>query len=86
MLGGQVGLAGHIVIADDVKIGAQAGLASTVHKPGSILLGAPAIDISRFRRIIAIFNNLDKLYNRIGDLEKTIKQLQAEKISDEKNS
>lgn len=85
MLGGQVGLAGHIVIADDVKIGAQAGLASTVHKPGSILLGAPAIDISRYRRIIAIFNNLDKLYYRIGDLEKTIKQLQAEKISDEKN-
>ena len=84
MLGGQVGLAGHIVIADDVKIGAQAGLASNVNKPGSIVLGSPAIDISRFRRIIAIFNNLDKLYYRIGDLEKTIKQLQAEKISDEK--
>ena len=86
MLGGQVGLAGHIVIADDVKIGAQAGLASTVHKPGSVLLGAPAIDISRYRRIIAIFNNLDKLYVRIGDLEKTIKQLQAESISEQKNS
>jgi len=86
MLGGQVGLAGHIVIADDVKIGAQAGLASTVHKPGSVLLGAPAIDISRFRRIIAIFNNLDKLYYSIRDLEKNIKQLQAEKITDEKSS
>lgn len=85
MLGGQVGIAGHISIADDVKIGAQAGLASSVTKPGSVLLGAPAIDISRFRRIIAIFNNLDKLYYRIGDLEKTIKQLQAEKISDEKS-
>jgi UDP-3-O-[3-hydroxymyristoyl] glucosamine N-acyltransferase len=85
MLGGQVGLAGHIVIADDVKIGAQAGLASGVTKPGSILLGAPAIEISRFRRIIAIFNNLDKLYYRIGDLEKTIKQLQAENAGAEKN-
>jgi len=86
MIGGQVGISGHIVISDDVKIGAQAGVASSVNKPGSILLGAPAIDISRFRRIIAIFNNLDKLYYRIGDLEKTIKQLQAEKISEEKNS
>jgi len=85
MLGGQVGLAGHIVIADDVKIGAQAGLASGVTKPGSILLGAPAIEISRFRRIIAIFNNLDKLYYRIGDLEKTIKQLQAKNAGTEKN-
>ena len=86
MIGGQVGFAGHIVIADDVKIGAQAGLGGSVTKAGSVLLGAPAIDISRFRRIIAIFNNLDKLYYRIGDLEKTIKQLQAEKIIDDKNS
>lgn len=86
MIGGQVGFAGHIVIADDVKIGAQAGLAGSVSKSGSILLGAPAIEISRFRRIIAIFNNLDKLYSRIGDLEKTIKQLQAEKIIDEKTA
>jgi UDP-3-O-[3-hydroxymyristoyl] glucosamine N-acyltransferase len=86
MLGGQVGLAGHIVIADDVKIGAQSGLASNVNKPGTILLGSPAIDVSRYRRIIAIFNNLDKLYYRIGDLEKTIQQLQAEKVIDENNS
>jgi UDP-3-O-[3-hydroxymyristoyl] glucosamine N-acyltransferase len=86
MIGGQVGIAGHITIADDVKIGAQAGLASNVNKPGSILLGAPAIDISRFRRIIAIFNNLDKLYIRIGEMEKTIKQLQSENISEVKNS
>jgi len=86
MVGGQVGLAGHLVIADDVKIGAQAGLGGNVNKPGSVLLGSPAIDISRFRRIIAIFNNLDKLYYRIADLEKTIKQLQAEKAIDEKTS
>ena len=86
MLGGQVGLAGHIVIADDVKIGAQSGLASNVNKPGTILLGSPSVEISRFRRIIAIFNNLDKLYYRVGDLEKTIKQLQAEKVIEEKNS
>ncbi len=86
MVGGQVGIAGHLVIADDVKIGAQAGLGGSVTKPGSVLLGSPGIDISRFRRIIAIFNNLDKLYYRIGDMEKTIKQLQAEKVIDEKNS
>jgi UDP-3-O-[3-hydroxymyristoyl] glucosamine N-acyltransferase len=86
MIGGQVGFAGHIIIADDVKIGAQAGLAGSVTKPGSVLLGSPVIEISRFRRIIAIFNNLDKLYYRIGDLEKTIKQLQAEKVANEQHS
>ncbi len=76
MIGGQVGFAGHIVIADDVKIGAQAGLAGSVEQKGVTLLGAPAIDISRFRRIIAIFNNLDKLYHRLGDVEKSVKQIQ----------
>jgi len=86
MLGGQVAISGHISIADDVKIGGKAGIAHNVTKQGSILLGAPALEISKFRRVIAIFNNLDKLYYRIGDLEKTIKQLQAEKISDEKIS
>ena len=86
MIGGQVGFAGHLVIADDVKIGAQAGLPSSVTKPGSVLLGAPAIEISKFRRIIAIFNNLDKLYMRIGDLEKTVKHLQSELAEAEKKS
>ena len=86
MIGGQVGFAGHIVIADDVKIGAQAGLAGNVNKPGSVLLGSPVIEISRFRRIIAIFNNLDKLYSRIGELEKNLKQLQSERIADQKTA
>lgn len=79
MIGGQVGFAGHIVVADDVKIGAQAGLAGSVDQKGVTLLGAPAMDISRFRRIIAIFNNLDKLYLRLGDVEKSVKQIQNQK-------
>ncbi|MFN8135706.1 MAG: hypothetical protein U0Z17_10975, partial [Bacteroidales bacterium] len=66
--------------------GAQAGLAGNVNKPGSVLLGSPVIEISRFRRIIAIFNNLDKLYSRIGELEKNLKQLQSERIADQKTA
>jgi len=79
MIGGQVAISGHLSIADDVKIGGKAGIAHSITKPGSVLLGAPAIEIGRFRRVIAIFNNLDKLYYRISDLEKTVKQLQVEK-------
>jgi len=85
MIGGQVAIAGHIVIANDVKLGARSGLSSGVSKEGSILLGAPAIDISKYRRVIAIFNNLDKLYHRVGDLEDTIKRLEAEKNNLETN-
>lgn len=78
MIGGQVAISGHISIADDVKIGGKAGIAHNITKAGSVLLGSPALEVGRFRRVIAIFNNLDKLYSRIGDLEKTIKKLQAE--------
>ncbi len=75
MIGGQVGIVGHITIADDVKIGAQAGVAGNITKEGSIVLGAPAIDISRFKRSIAVFNNLDKMVNRVSDLERSLKKL-----------
>ncbi|MEI8048234.1 MAG: UDP-3-O-(3-hydroxymyristoyl)glucosamine N-acyltransferase [Bacteroidota bacterium] len=83
MIGGHVAIVGHISIADDVKIGGKSGIAHSITKPGIVILGSPALEISRFRRVIAIFNNLDKLFYRIGDLEKTVKQLQAEKISEE---
>lgn len=72
MIGGQAGFAGHIVVADDVKIGAQAGIPGNIKQPGSTLLGAPAIEIGRFRRSIAVFNNLDKLVQRVSELEKQL--------------
>lgn len=78
MIGGQVGIVGHITIADEVKIGAQAGVSGNITKEGSILLGAPAIDISRFKRSIAVFNNLDKMAYRVSDLEKALKKIQQE--------
>ncbi len=86
MIGGQVAIAGHISIADEVKIGGKSGIAHSITKVGITILGSPALEISKFRRVIAIFNNLDKLFYRIGDLEKTIKQLQAENVSDAKPS
>jgi UDP-3-O-[3-hydroxymyristoyl] glucosamine N-acyltransferase len=78
MIGGQVAIAGHIEIADDVKIGAKAGVAHRIVTPGVTLLGAPSIEISRFRRVIAIFNNLDKLAERVGILEKEARQRNRE--------
>lgn len=72
MIGGQAGFAGHIVIADDVKIGAQAGVPNNIPKQGSIMLGAPAIDIRQFRRSVAVFNHLDKLAQRVSELEKKL--------------
>jgi UDP-3-O-[3-hydroxymyristoyl] glucosamine N-acyltransferase len=78
MLGGQVGIAGHIVLADEVKLGAQAGIAKSINRQGAVLLGAPAIDIGQFKRSIALFNNFDKIYSRLIDLEKKVSELTKE--------
>lgn len=75
MIGGQVGFAGHMEVADDVKIGAQSGLGTNVKNKGSIMIGSPAMDASKYRRAIAIFNNIEKLYNRVNELEKQLKEI-----------
>lgn len=74
MIGGQVGFVGHISIGDNVKIGAQAGVINDI-QDGAIVLGSPAIDMSKFKRAIVLFNNLPELAGRISQLEKQLKKL-----------
>jgi UDP-3-O-[3-hydroxymyristoyl] glucosamine N-acyltransferase len=71
MIGGQVGISGHITIGDEVKIAAQSGLSSNV-KAGEIMMGAPAFEISKYRKSYVHFRNLDKLVQRIDTLEKML--------------
>ena len=75
MFGGQAGVGPHLKIADDVKVGAQAGIPSDIKKVGSIVLGSPAFDISLQRRSMAVYKNLPALSQRIGELEKIVKEL-----------
>lgn len=77
MFGGQVGLAGHIHIADHVVFGAQAGVISDI-KEAKTVLGAPAIDAKNFMRSSAIFNRLPDMYRTMGQLQREIEQLKKE--------
>ena len=70
MIGGQVGVVGHIQLADQTKIAAQSGIGSSVSKPGQVLQGSPAFEISDYKRAYVHFRNLGKLEKRISDLEK----------------
>lgn len=72
MIAGQVGITGHLKIGDDVKIGAQSGV-STNLKDGTIVLGSPAFDITRYRKSYVHFRNLSSLVGRLEELEKKIK-------------
>ena len=77
MFGGQVGLAGHIHVADHVVFGAQAGVISDV-KEATTLLGRRRSTLKNFMRSSAIFNRLPDIYRSLGQMQREIEQLKKE--------
>jgi len=77
MCGGQVGIAGHITIGDGVKIAAQSGLTANV-KDNEILFGSPALNARKYKTSYVHFRNLDKIVNRLNELEAEVKRLKGE--------
>ena len=71
VLAGQVGLVGHLKIGDKVTITAQSGVPSDV-PDGKMISGYPAIDNRRWLRCAAV-------YNRLPELEKTVRELKKER-------
>ncbi len=69
MIAGQVGIVGHLEIGENVKIAAQSGISTSV-PANSILMGSPAFDISTYRKSYVHFRNLQKLNERVTQLEK----------------
>jgi UDP-3-O-[3-hydroxymyristoyl] glucosamine N-acyltransferase len=76
MIGGQVGISGHLNIGDEVKMAAQTGVSSQI-KEGMIVMGSPAMDASKFRKSFIYFRNLESLVKRIDELEKEVKALKG---------
>ena len=77
MYGGQVGLAGHLNIGDEVKIGAQSGIGKSL-KDGSEVIGTPAIPIRDWYRSSVIFSKLPEMYRELSQLKKEISKLKKE--------
>lgn len=76
VIGGQVGITGHLDIPDFCKIGAQSGVI-TDPKPGTDIVGSPAMESSHARRVYGNFVQLPELAKRIKELEKQLAKLQA---------
>lgn len=70
MFGGQVGIAGHIEVADRTQSGAQAGIAGSVRKPGTVIIGSPAMDARKFARCTAVFKNLPEMFYDVNELKR----------------
>ena len=75
MIGGQVGIIGHLHIADHTNINAQSGLSKSVEHPNTVLNGTPAFDYKSTLKSQAIFRHLPEIQQRILQLEKLVAQL-----------
>jgi UDP-3-O-[3-hydroxymyristoyl] glucosamine N-acyltransferase len=78
ILAGQAGVAGHLTIGDDVVLMAKSATSHNV-PAGKVLSGIPAFDNRDWLRSIAAFR-------RLGDMQRTIRQLEARLAALEKNS
>ncbi len=65
MFGGQVGIAGHLTICDDVVLTGKSFVSSSIHKPGYYSSGLPVDEAGRFRKNAARFYQLDELFREV---------------------
>ena len=74
LISGHVAMAPHLTVADNTSMGGATGVSKSLTKPGLTYLGNPAMEVSKYRKSIVLFRNLDKIVERIEKLEKERKQ------------
>ncbi|MCX6243476.1 MAG: UDP-3-O-(3-hydroxymyristoyl)glucosamine N-acyltransferase [Bacteroidetes bacterium] len=78
LISGHVSMTGHITIADGTILGGATGVSKSLTKPGQSYLGAPALEVSRFRKSAVYFRNFPDIVERLERLEKIEKERKAE--------
>ena len=71
MIGGQVGIVGHITIGDRVRIQAQSGIAKSL-KDDEVVQGSPALNYGDFNKSFVHFKNLPKIVTEIETIKKQL--------------
>ena len=77
MIAGQVGIIGHLRIADNVKIAAQSGIGKSITEEGAAVQGSPANKYSDYQKSYVIFRKLPELDKKIDSLESEIRELKS---------
>ena len=78
MIGGQVGITGHLEIADNTKLGAQSGIHHSIHQPGMTFFGSPAYPQREAFRIQGAVTQLPDWFNTVRELQKKVLALEKE--------
>jgi len=80
MMAGQTGVANHLRIGANAKIGAKSAVLGSV-AGGEFVTGQPAIPHREWRRAVMIFRRLPSLKKRVAELEQRIAELE-EKLAE----
>jgi UDP-3-O-[3-hydroxymyristoyl] glucosamine N-acyltransferase len=78
MLAGQVGIAGHLIIANDTRLGAQSGVSKSIKTEGHRLMGSPAFEYGAYFKCYAVFKKLPDIQYRLKELESRMINVQNE--------
>lgn len=78
VIGGQAGVGGHIEVGDNVMIAGRAGATKSV-KAGGVVMGFPAEDANKHRRILAGQRRVPGLLREIGELKKRLAALEKQR-------
>ncbi|MEO6189112.1 MAG: UDP-3-O-(3-hydroxymyristoyl)glucosamine N-acyltransferase, partial [Saprospiraceae bacterium] len=71
----QVGIIGHIQIANGTKIQAQSGIGGDLNVENGKHYGSPAINYTNYLRSYAEFKHLPETVKKINNLEKLVEEL-----------
>jgi UDP-3-O-[3-hydroxymyristoyl] glucosamine N-acyltransferase len=78
-IAGQVGVADHVQVGDDVIATAQTGIPSNV-EPKTLVSGYPAIENRAWLKSSAVFARLPELQRRLRELERKLESLLAQLV------
>jgi UDP-3-O-[3-hydroxymyristoyl] glucosamine N-acyltransferase len=83
MIGGGVGMNGHLKIADDVVITGMSMVTHSLRSSGVYSSGLPVDDNRRWQRNVARFRHLDTLAVRVRQLERSQAALVDPEVAEE---
>ncbi len=78
VLAGQVGIVGHITLADGTKVGAQSGISKSVKEKGQSLAGSPASELKSHLRALSLLRRLPEIEKRLERIESDTRSRQPE--------
>jgi UDP-3-O-[3-hydroxymyristoyl] glucosamine N-acyltransferase len=76
VVGGQVGIVGHLHIGDGVKIGAQSGVMRDL-EAGEVVSGSPSMPHARWLKTMAALEQLPEMRRELRELRKRLARLEG---------